>query len=83
VVHAGLEMLRIDLSGVFTNNPSPARILTGEATMELLHDIYLASESAVLFLEDIVNYENIESGTAIIKRKRERERESETVNASV
>jgi signal transduction histidine kinase len=53
VVHAGLELLRADL------------VATGAlpSTLSLLQDIYLSSGAAIEILNDMLQYEHIDSGT--------------------
>ena len=53
VVHAGLELLRADLAAA---GALPA-------TLILLQDIYFASSAAIEILNDMLQYEHIDSGT--------------------
>ena len=53
VVHAGLELLRADLAAA---GALPS-------TMILLQDIYFASSAAIEILNDMLQYEHIDSGT--------------------
>ena len=53
VVHAGLELLRADLvaAGALSS------------TLTLLQDIFFASSAAIEILNDMLQYEHIDSGT--------------------
>ena len=53
VVHAGLELLRVDLATA----GAPASCLN------LLQDIFFASSAAIDILNDMLQYEHIDSGT--------------------
>ena len=53
VVHAGLELLRADLAA--------AGVLS--SSLSLLQDIYFASSAAIDILNDMLQYEHIDSGT--------------------
>mmetsp|Transcript_9907 Transcript_9907/g.13587 ORF Transcript_9907/g.13587 Transcript_9907/m.13587 type:complete len:940 (-) Transcript_9907:315-3134(-) len=57
VVHAGLDLLRSELSVC----PVMAPAITD--LMELVEDMFSASESAINILNDLLNYENLDAGT--------------------
>ena len=60
VVHAGLDLLRSELSIC----PVMAPAITD--LMELVEDMFSASESAINILNDLLNYENLDAGSTPI-----------------
>jgi len=55
-VHAGADLLLSELKQDITAPPNIEKIV------EQLEDIFQASESAVNFLNDLLNYEHIDAG---------------------
>ena len=58
VVHAGLDILRSELSP----SSSESTVAVGRSTLELIEDIYSASETAIEILNDLLHYEHMDSG---------------------
>lgn len=63
VVHAGLDILRAELEGgsVMLNQ-------INASTMELIEDIFAASETAISILNDLLHYEHMDAGTFQLER---------------
>mmetsp|Transcript_25141 Transcript_25141/g.36099 ORF Transcript_25141/g.36099 Transcript_25141/m.36099 type:complete len:435 (+) Transcript_25141:42-1346(+) len=59
VVHAGLDILRSELA----NSSSESIVTIPRRTLELINDIYSASETAIDILNDLLHYEHMDSGT--------------------
>ena len=57
VVHAGLELLLVDLKRVDGDVNDRLR-----AAVELVEDIFSASDTAISILNDLLNYEHMDSG---------------------
>jgi hypothetical protein len=55
VVHAGLELLLLDLKR--------SEVTVADRFRELVDDIFAASNSAITILNDLLNYEHMDSGT--------------------
>lgn len=53
-MHAGLDLLVTDMKSEVLAAPS--------RLMELIEDVFSASESALSILDDLLQYENIEAG---------------------
>ena len=64
VVHAGLDILRSELSP----SSSESTVAVGRSTLELIEDIYSASETAIEILNDLLHYEHMDSGLTISNR---------------
>jgi len=58
VVHAGLDILRSELA----NNSSESIVTLPRRTLELINDIFTASETAIDILNDLLHYEHMDSG---------------------
>ena len=57
VVHAGLELVLMDLKRIDEELGDRLR-----DTVELVEDIFAASDSAITILNDLLNYEHLDSG---------------------
>lgn len=64
VVHAGLDILRSELSSMETFNGVFGQI--SDSTAELIEDIYTASETAIAILNDLLHYEHMDAGIKIV-----------------
>lgn len=54
VVHAGLDLLLVDLK--------KCEVSVSDRFLELVEDIFAASDSAITILNDLLNYEHMDSG---------------------
>jgi len=61
VVHAGLDILRSELSCLDTVGGLFGQM--SDSTAELIEDIYTASETAIAILNDLLHYEHMDAGT--------------------
>ena len=59
MVHVGLEML---LSVISNSDPTSPVITIDRSTADFVKDMFFSSESAINFLNDLLQYENIEAG---------------------
>ena len=62
VVHAGLDILRSEVR----NLPAAAIQAAVRFMSDLLEDIFSSSETAILILNDLLQYENLDAGTESI-----------------
>ena len=62
MVHAGLDILRSEVR----NLPAAAIQAAVRFMSDLLEDIFSSSETAILILNDLLQYENLDAGTESI-----------------
>lgn len=60
IVHAGLDLVRSELEAF---DESATAIVISPETAKMVGQIFIASESAIDILNDLLNYEHIDSGT--------------------
>ena len=59
MVHAGLDLL---MSEIKDADPQAATVPISRSTVELIHQIFSSSESAIEILNDLLQYEQMEAG---------------------
>ena len=58
IVHAGLDIIRSEMKAI---ENSSSVVLSSE-TAEMIEQIFSASETAINILDDLLNYEHMDSG---------------------
>ena len=62
VVHAGLEILRDELRELDAGKSTKCDENNNKGLLELVEDIFAASDSAINILNDLLNYEHMDAG---------------------
>lgn len=58
-MHAGLDLVRSELEG---HDESASVVVISPETVKMIGQIFVASESAIEILNDLLNYEHIDAG---------------------